>query len=204
MFLKSLQTPRPVVIPEQNIKNSSHVDESCLSLFPFLDIPLIAFPPDIRRLDLSYMNQIYSGIGIHNKNGGMEFYHPRYSQHPVTVGSFGYTYIPRTKGIRSNTCCIFSDFLDYLAFSIMQMYYPVNLPVHTDILIVNHHCNFISAMLVSDEYDFIYCYFKHDVLSRVMSTTLVDRNKRCEDRSAFYSKFDSLFNYIKSYRPKDI
>lgn len=204
MNVRQIKASCPFSIPEQNIISCSHVNMSCLPLVPFKDISLKILPSELRCVDLSYMNNFISGIGMRNKNGGMEFYNQHYFNSPVTIGAIGHTFIPRVKGVHSNTCCIFSDFLDLIAFNIIQVSFPVTLPYHSDIYIINNIQNFIPVLLASDEYQHVYCFLKHDEINRMMSLTLEGRNPRCEDRSCFYTKYNSLFGYVKTYRLKTI
>lgn len=63
-----------------NVKSETPLDDRGKSIFSSLGIPAVVIPSEAKSVKLSYLNRIYDGIGMYNKNGGLEFLNPQFFQ----------------------------------------------------------------------------------------------------------------------------
>ena len=154
-------------------------------------------PRVLKTVEITALNAIYYGIGIRNLKGGMEFYSDALSETPVTVRRSGITYIPRVEGHRSDNCCLFSDFLDYLSFLSLRDRHQVSLP-DCDCLIMSSISNFMQMLHDCKKYDRIYCFFPNTYYGRTLFLTVNGCVKRSvKDYSEKYKGFPNIHQFIK-------
>lgn len=158
------------------------------------------FPSVLKTFEVTALKEIYCGIGIRNKKGGVEFYSSSLSCTPITVKRAGVTYIPREDGRRSDNCCLFSDFMDYLAFLSLRDRHPLSLP-DCDCLIMSAISNFMQMLHDCKKYDRVYCFFPNTVYGKTLFLTVSGSVKRVaaiKDYSDLYKDMPCMLQYIKS------
>lgn len=154
-------------------------------------------PRALKAVEITALNVMYSGIGIRNLKGGMEFYSTSLSNTPVTVRRSGITYIPRVEGHRSDNCCLFSDFIDYLSFLSLRDRHQVVLP-DCDCLIMSSISNFMQMLHDCKKYDKVYCFFPNTTYGKTLYLTVSGCVKRTvRDFSDKYKGSPNIHQYIK-------
>ncbi|MDD6552105.1 MAG: hypothetical protein PUF37_00760 [Prevotellaceae bacterium] len=132
-----------------------------------------------------------TGIGIVNHRGGYEFYQ-RGAARPVTLYKDDILFFPFREGSRSSCCCVFADFLDYLAYKAC-LDAGEKFTEDCDCIIVNAPRNFRKAMVWSDVYSDIHLFFPNNQYGRTMTKTMVARNPRhARDYSLRYRGYGSF------------
>lgn len=155
-------------------------------------------PRALKTVEIIALNVMYYGIGIRNLKGGMEFYSTSLSKTPVTVRRSGITYIPRVEGHRSDNCCLFSDFMDYLSFLSLRDRHQVILP-DCDCLIMSSISNFMQMLHDCKKYDRVYCFFPNTTYGKTLFLTVNGCVKRTvKDYSEKYKGFPTIHQYIKN------
>ena len=154
-------------------------------------------PPCLKSVEVTALNVIYKGVGIRNVSGGMEFYCGQLYNSPFTVRRHGITYIPRVVGHRSSTCCIFVDFLDYLAYLTLLDKHDIPLP-EGDCIVMGNVKNFIDILHESLLYLKAACFFPFTQTGQIMSHTIKgERKYSTNDCSHIYKADISLRSYVK-------
>lgn len=238
-----------------NIKRESPIDDRGKKMLSDIGINYAILPREAKSVQLLILNRVYDGIGVYNKNGGMEFLsnqltHDLYDlrssvrdqalqkkheelrrsiktmrrpeqkrlrelleqednalqcadtslpiSSTVTLNYPGVLFFPVRRNTKSEACCLFADFLDYLSYQqMLKSGQDKNLPSGCDCIVINHACNFIPAMLDSEEYNLIYCAFPNTAAGKVMEATVISRNiKRCKSLRNLYEGYRNLYGYI--------
>lgn len=157
-----------------------------------------SLPSALKTVQITALNVVYYGIGIRNGKGGMEFYSSSLSNAPVTVRRPGITYIPRVEGHRSDNCCLFSDFMDYLSFLTLRDKHRMALP-DCDCLIMSAISNFMQMLHDCKKYDRVYCFFPNTVYGKTLFLTVNGAAKRSvKDCSELYKGIPNIHQYIKN------
>lgn len=74
-----------------------------------------SIPEEVYSIDCSSLNRVWHGIGMRNVHGGVEFISLTEMKRPTTIHRKGITLQPSKKGSVAS-CCLFSNFMDYLAY----------------------------------------------------------------------------------------
>ena len=77
-------------------------------------------PSILQSVEFGSLGKLYQGFGIQNDMGGVEFFHPDYTKNPVTLRACGITTVLNPKVKDTQVCCLFYDFMDYLAYCSLQ------------------------------------------------------------------------------------
>lgn len=161
------------------------------------------FSNDVRLLEveLDLAKKSVLGLGMQNIHGGISFY-CKGIEAPVTLGEKMYSKYNHLKTSQSLSLCVFMYFTDYLAFMKLQKkvseFRQISCP---DILIINDIDNYISALIECDTYHDIYFFLPNDDISRMMTLTALDYNKRVVDYSALYKRYNTLFESLNYEYP---
>lgn len=105
-----------------------------------------SIPEEVYSIDCSSLNRVWHGIGMRNVHGGVEFISLTEMKRPTTIHRKGITLQPSKKGSVAS-CCLFSNFMDYLAYLSLSKDGKIALPKECDCIILNHHFN-LSHFLV--------------------------------------------------------
>lgn len=108
-----------------------------------------SIPEEVYSIDCSSLNRVWHGIGMRNVHGGVEFISLTEMKRPTTIHRKGITLQPSKKGSVAS-CCLFSNFMDYLAYLSLSKDGKIALPKECDCIILNHHFN-LSHFLVESE-----------------------------------------------------
>lgn len=168
---------------------------------------------------VSLSNRTYHGVSFKNLAGGIEFFSPTlplsYSNQVNDYGIFvrsilngsilptisiyhsSFSLFPASQSGRSRICCVFLDFLDYLAFLSLRSMGVLQRPVGSDCLVLNSYSEFPNFILELDFYDKIYSFLPFSLIGRTMDKTLRSRHKSAVHQCVtFYRKYSTLKNYL--------
>ena len=111
-----------------------------------------SIPEEVYSIDCSSLNRVWHGIGMRNVHGGVEFISLTEMKRPTTIHRKGITLQPSKKGSVAS-CCLFSNFMDYLAYLSLSKDGKIALPKECDCIILNHHFNLSHFLVESEEYE---------------------------------------------------
>lgn len=118
-----------------------------------------------------------------------------------TIEQSGILTFPFIKGVRSKSCCLFADVMDYTAFVYLsgtpgrERY-----PKCCDGIVLNAPCNF-SCLLSEIErstYEYVYCFFPDTILYKTIEETIISRNGgKAVSMGVLYEGYVSLHEYAR-------
>lgn len=124
-------------------------------------------------------------------------------QATVTIDSPGLNVFQYRKGIMSHKCCLFANFLDYIAYRTLSGLKKGALPEKCDSIVLNHVRNFGDMCLASDQYEQVYCFFPNDISGQTMETTVLSgRDSGGHSCSHLYTDYPSLHDYVIQFTSK--
>lgn len=155
-------------------------------------------PSILQSVEFGSLGKLYQGFGIQNDMGGVEFFHPDYTKNPVTLRACGITTVLNPKVKDTQVCCLFYDFMDYLAYCSLQGSAELRLPYQGTCIIMSHVKNFMHMVVDSDDYDEVYVFFPNTVVGETIALTLKQRNqKKVKNFSIFYKGYRNLSYFVK-------
>lgn len=155
-------------------------------------------PSILQSVEFGSLGKLYQGFGIQNDMGGVEFFHPDYTKNPVTLRACGITTVLNPKVKDTQVCCVFYDFMDYLAYCSLQGSAELRLPYQGTCIIMSHVKNFMHMVVDSDDYDEVYVFFPNTVVGETIALTLKQRNqKKVKNFSIFYKGYRNLCSFVK-------
>ncbi len=141
----------------------------------------------------------YSSFGIKNKSGGYETIFSLPYSHTVTLFDKNISFFKSPSS--SHSCCLFYDFVDYLAFLALRKTRLFNFPIDSDIIIMSDPLNFSLMTCYADDYERINIFMPCNLLGDTISCTLEDRyKKKAVSYSILYRSYRSLYDFVKQYR----
>lgn len=153
-----------------------------------------SIPEEVYSIDCSSLNRVWHGIGMRNVHGGVEFISLTEMKRPTTIHRKGITLQPSKKGSVAS-CCLFSYFMDYLAYLSLSKDGKIALPKECDCIILNHHFNLSHFLVESEEYEEVNLFLPNSSAGKVLTRTIMDRNPAAVDWSGSYIHFQSLRSY---------
>lgn len=163
-----------------------------------------SIPEEVYSIDCSSLNRVWHGIGMRNVHGGVEFISLTEMKRPTTIHRKGITLQPSKKGSVAS-CCLFSNFMDYLAYLSLSKDGKIALPKECDCIILNHHFNLSHFLVESEEYEEVNLFLPNSSAGKVLTRTIMDRNPAAVDWSGSYIHFQSLrsYTYYKFIKNKE-
>lgn len=153
-----------------------------------------SIPEEVYSIDCSSLNRVWHGIGMRNVHGGVEFISLTEMKRPTTIHRKGITLQP-SKKVSVASCCLFSNFMDYLAYLSLSKDGKIALPKECDCIILNHHFNLSHFLVESEEYEEVNLFLPNSSAGKVLTRTIMDRNPAAVDWSGSYIHFQSLRSY---------
>lgn len=153
-----------------------------------------SIPEEVYSIDCSSLNRVWHGIGMRNVHGGVEFISLTEMKRPTTIHRKGITLQLSKKGSVAS-CCLFSNFMDYLAYLSLSKDGKIALPKECDCIILNHHFNLSHLLVESEEYEEVNLFLPNSSAGKVLTRTIMDRNPAAVDWSGSYIHFQSLRSY---------
>lgn len=153
-----------------------------------------SIPEEVYSIDCSSLNRVWHGIGMRNVHGGVEFISLTEMKRPTTIHRKGITLQPSKKDSVAS-CCLFSNFMDYLAYLSLSKDGKIALPKECDCIILNHHFNLSHFLVESEEYEEVNLFLPNSSAGKVLTRTIMDRNPAAVDWSGSYIHFQSLRSY---------
>lgn len=153
-----------------------------------------SIPEEVYSIDCSSLNRVWHGIGMRNVHGGVEFISLTEMKRPTTIHRKGITLQLSKKGSVAS-CCLFSNFMDYLAYLSLSKDGKIALPKECDCIILNHHFNLSHFLVESEEYKEVNLFLPNSSAGKVLTRTIMDRNPAAVDWSGSYIHFQSLRSY---------
>ena len=141
-----------------------------------------SIPEEVYSIDCSSLNRVWHGIGMRNVHGGVEFISLTEMKRPTTIHRKGITLQPSKKGSVAS-CCLFSNFMDYLAYLSLSKDGKIALPKECDCIILNHHFNLSHFLVESEEYEEVNLFLPNSSAGKVLTRTIMDRNPAAVDWS---------------------
>lgn len=154
-----------------------------------------SLPEEVYSIDCCSLNRVRHGIGMRNVHGGVEFVSLLEMKSPTTLHRKGITLQPLKKG-HATGCCLFSNFIDYLAYLTLLKEDKIPLPKNCDCIILNHHFNLSHFLTESEDYEKVNLFLPNSPAGKVLSKTIMDRNTAVVDWSGCYVHFQSLRSYV--------
>ena len=155
-------------------------------------------PSCIQGVQFSCLGKYYQGFGFRNDIGGVEFFHQLYTPFPVTLKSYAPTTLRSPKAKEYQACCLFYDFMDYLAFYTLKGSREFRLPQHDACIVMSHVSNYMHMVVDSDDYDEVYMFFPNTVVGRTIALTLKRRNPgKVTDYSIIYKGHANLRAFVQ-------
>lgn len=153
-----------------------------------------SIPEEVYSIDCSSLNRVWHGIGMRNVHGGVEFISLTEMKRPTTIHRKGITLQLSKKGSVAS-CCLFSNFMDYLAYLSLSKDGKIALPKECDCIILNHYFNLSHFLVESEEYEEVNLFLPNSSAGKVLTRTIMDRNPAAVDWSGSYIHFQSLRSY---------
>ena len=153
-----------------------------------------SIPEEVYSIDCSSLNRVWHGIGMRNVHGGVEFISLTEMKRPKTIHRKGITLQPSKKDSVAS-CCLFSNFMDYLAYLSLSKDGKIALPKECDCIILNHHFNLSHFLVESEEYEEVNLFLPNSSAGKVLTKTIMGRNPAAVDWSGSYIHFQSLRSY---------
>lgn len=153
-----------------------------------------SIPEEVYSIDCSSLNRVWHGIGMRNVHGGVEFISLTEMKRPTTIHRKGITLQLSKKGSVAS-CCLFSNFMDYLAYLSLSKDGKIALPKECDCIILNHHFNLSHFLVESEEYEEVNLFLPNSSAGKMLTRTIMDRNPAAVDWSGSYIHFQSLRSY---------
>ena len=111
------------------------------------DMGFSRLPVSLSRVEFLCVNKCYQGIGMKNDIGGYEVFNPEYTQRPFSLKTTAtITLRPHRQNV-THVCCLFYDFLDYLAFWELKGINHFRLPQAATCIIMSHVSNFMHMVV---------------------------------------------------------
>lgn len=162
-------------------------------------LSITAIPVQVYSIELNYFNRLCHGIGMRNDRGGIEFINFESMNHPITIHSKGITVV-RSGRLKSHGCCIFANFLDFLAYCTMSAQKSTELPRNQDCIICNHPRNCMYFIMESEFYGEINLFLPKSNAGKILAKTIMSRNSITKDWSSIYGQYKSLRVFLKRDR----
>lgn len=154
-------------------------------------------PAHLTGVEFSYIGKFYQGIGMKNDLGGVEFFHHEHAPETVTLRAAAPITCHHPKNKHSHTCCLFYDFMDYLAYCSLKGNSHFHLPQNATCIIMSHVGNFMHMVVDSDDYDEVFLYFPNTLVGKTISMTLKQRNQhRVKNCDILYKGYRSLREFV--------
>lgn len=162
------------------------------------DMGFSRIPSSLSRVEFLCVNKYYQGIGMRNDLGGYEVFNPDYLQRPFALKTTETITLRSRKPKGIPVCCLFYDFLDYLAFWELKGMNHFHLPQAATCIIMSHVSNFMHMVVDSDDFDEVYLFFPNTDLGRTISKTLIHRNHRkTKNCDVLYKGHKNLREFVK-------
>lgn len=159
--------------------------------------------PYVVGVNFNLFGKDMSGIGMRNDNGGVEYVDDVFNN-PVTIGRRGLTTIKGDSTVTAKQCCIFSSFIDWLAYVDFPNKYIFGIPdngLYTDCYILNDPSNFLSLLIRSDLYTRVNLFMPVSDYGKVLTSTLESRHGRSiVDCSVFYATCKDFAEYARKFK----
>lgn len=169
------------------------------------DMGFSRLPVSLSRVEFLCVNKCYQGIGMKNDIGGYEVFNPEYTQRPFSLKTTAtITLRPHRQNV-THVCCLFYDFLDYLAFWELKGMNHFRLPQAATCIIMSHVSNFMHMVVDSDDFDEVYLFFPNTDLGKTISKTLQQRNqKKNKNCDVLYKGHRNLMEFVKELSSAEI
>nr|WP_297934957.1 hypothetical protein [uncultured Lachnoclostridium sp.] len=145
---------------------------------------------------------VISGIGVENPQGGVEFVSADFTRPSYSIGEISPLRLYcNDKYNRTETCCVFYDILDYLAYIFIRKIHMFGVPNDADCFIMSSSKNYHQLVVETDVYKKILLFLPKDVFGRTMSLSIQKRNPthviNCD---FYYGNLTNLFDFMKTIK----
>ena len=189
------------IINVNNIKFSHSLDDELVMKLQSEGIVFRSHPRSLMSVNFMHYNHHFSGIGIRNVHGGIEFCNKDKLEDQLSLVKTGFILILHAPRCRTASLCLFSSIMDYLSYVYLTQHFILELPQYSDCLIIGDVSNYVESILETDIYEQVHCFLPTSDVGQTMYATLKSRNDRkFVDYSDFYSKHISLLGYTNSLR----
>ena len=106
------------------------------------------------------------------------------AERTITIDQMGISLFPKFKEIPTLECCLFTSFLDYMAYKTIcreDISLMGEEHIMCDCIVLNNPSNFSELMLEAAPYDKVHCMFPSTVAGRVMCETMKSCNPHAID-----------------------
>lgn len=153
-----------------------------------------SLPMEIYAIDCNCLNRARHGIGMRNIHGGVEFISLKEMRKPATIHQKGIIVL-RQGDSTAKECCLFENFMDYLAYLTLLEEGKMALPRNCDCILLNHPHNLSHFLVESEDYETVNLLLTNTLVGRVIAKTVMDRSADVVDWSESYVHFQGLRSY---------
>ena len=124
------------------------------------------------------------------------------AERTITIDQMGISLFPKFKEIPTLECCLFTSFLDYMAYKTIcreDISLMGEEHIICDCIVLNNPSNFIELLLEAAPYDKVHCMFPSTVAGRVMCETMKSCNPHAVDHYEFYENDVTLYAFVSSF-----
>ena len=174
---------------------------SSKEIFHRLGIRKEYLPFELRGIDIFYAGNVFHGVGIENPSGGIEYVSDGLERPSHSLGETTHykIYSNKDKDNRKDSCCVFFDFLDYIAYIIISRIHMFGLPAESDCFILSSIKNYHKMVIETDLYSKILLFFPKNDFGRTMALSMRQRNpSHIVNCDFYYGSSQSLFDFMKT------
>ena len=197
----SVVTTCPPCINKAKVKNERMLDYKSEELLRSEDIDPSSAPITPKKVEIVHLNRLYSGIGIRNINGGLEYFSKQTGA--VTIGRPGLLSVRKRKGLRSRQCCIFGNIMEYLRSASSPNQYQTAIIKENDCIVLNDFQNIEFFFRTCKKYEKTYSFLSETLTGQTIEKTLVSLPnqivfKVCDNKIRQIKDKTSCKNHIQS------
>lgn len=180
--------------------NIEALSSKSMEIFASLGIKNEYLPFDLRGFDIFYAGNVVHGVGVVNPSGGIEYVSDDLGRPSHSIGEKCHFKIySKGKENRTESCCVFFDFLDYIAYIIISRIHMFGLPAAADCFILSSIKHYHKMVIETDLYSKILLFFPKNDFGRTMALSMKQRNPahiiNCD---FYYGSSVSLFDFMKT------
>ena len=191
-MLKIVKPSFEYVTTDVRLVNLTRNDKKMLKEMGFTRLPA-----HLQGVEFSYIGKLYQGIGMPNDMGGVEFFHHEHAPDTLTLRAAGPITCHHPKIKHSPICCLFYDFMDYLAYCSLRGNTHFHLPQYATCIVMSHVTNFMHMVVDSDDYDEVYLFFPNTLVGKTISKTLKQRShERIKNCDVLYKGYSNLREFV--------
>ena len=191
-----LNPRRPTESDIRNVKVIELEHRALLGYIMKRGIPIDIGKRYCKEVHYTVFNKEYFGLCFMNIVGGMEI---RNVYFKGCYGEKAPSVIPVDKSSRTESCCVFEGFMDFLSYNALRMRNAIGIipSEPCDCIVLNSTSIVAKAISFIKVYNKAYCYLDNDAAGRNAFKEVLDSMQGAViDMSSAYSEFNDLNDYL--------